>query len=146
VAVAIASAVHLSKDGGLSMGLQSRDFDSSIAGKNVALAVVFNPSNTLVIGGTSEGQGDTVDGVTDGIIRNSIEKDLARYPELRQKAAAIQRIVIVGDEPISPDNYAQDMVKCYLQGVKNEGWVKPHNLHIFETFLAQVTIYIAYGT
>jgi hypothetical protein len=80
------------------------------------------------------------------MIRDFIQKDLARYPELRAKAAAIQEIVIVTDESVSSSDYAQNMTQLYLKHMRRGGWESPEGLHIFETHLAQVTVYIAYGT
>ena len=110
--------------------------------KNVALAVVDNPSGTIVMDVSG---GGTSGGVTEKMVRDFIQKDLARYPELRGKAAAIQEIAIVTDESISSGNYAQDMTQAYVRRMGAGGWERPEGLHIFETHVAQVTVYVAYG-
>lgn len=115
----------------------------SLAGRNVALAVVDNPGGAIVMDMSG---GGTSGGVTEKMIRDFIQKDLARYPELRGKAAAIQEIAIVTDESISSANYAQDVTQAYLRHMGAGGWEKPEGLHIFETHVAQITVYIAYGT
>ena len=112
--------------------------------KNVALAVVINPGGTIVLDGSSGGAGSG-EGVSDNIVRDCIERDLTRYPELRAKAAAIDEIVIVSDEDVSSSDYAQDMMQCYVRRMEAGGWARPEGLHIFETFLGPVTVYIAYG-
>ena len=114
----------------------------SLAGRNVALAVFDNPSGAIVV----DMSGGAGGGVTEKMIRDFIQKDLARYPELRAKAAAIQEIVIVTDESVSSSDYAQNMTQLYLKHMRRGGWESPEGLHIFETHLAQVTVYIAYGT
>jgi len=114
-----------------------------LQGKNVALAVVDNPGGTIVIDMTGDG---APKGVTEKMIRDFIKQDIARYPELSSKAAAIEEIDIVTDENISSANYAQDMMQAYIKRMTIGGWEKPDGLHIFETHVAQVTVYIAYGT
>ena len=111
--------------------------------KNVALAVVVNPSGAMVIDATRAAPGT---GVSPAMVRDFIEKDLTRYPDLRPKAAAIEEIVILSNEPISSDNYAQDMTRCYVKHMLDHDWQHPEGLHIFETFLGPIVIYIAYGT
>jgi hypothetical protein len=107
----------------------------------VALAVVSNPQGGKMMDVSSGGSG-----VTEKMVRDFIEKDLGRYPEHRAKANAIKEIVILTDEPISSRTYSQDMTQCYLKHMNAGGWARPEGLHIFETHLAQVTVYIAYGT
>ena len=80
------------------------------------------------------------------MIRDFIQKDLARYPELRAKAAAVEEIIIVTNEKISSEDYAQDMLHCYVKHMESGGWAPPSGLHIFETLLGPVKVYIAYGT
>ena len=116
----------------------------SLSGKRVALAVVDNPSGAKIIGMSSGG--GVASGVTTKMVRDFIEEDLVRYPELHTHAVAIQDIVILTDEDISSANYAQDMTQCYLKHMGAGDWAKPEGLHIFETLIAQVTVYIAYGT
>lgn len=106
------------------------------------MAVVNNPHGTIVIGMSG---GSEVEGITERMVLDFIEKDLARYPALRTKAAAIQDILIVSDESISSGSYAQDMTQAYLRHMHARGWESPEGLHIFEIRLAQVTVYIAYG-
>ena len=113
--------------------------------KKVALAVVVNPQGVLVIDG-SKSSGATCSGVSESMVRGFIEKDVARYPELREKAAGIEEIVITGDENISMANYAQDMTKCYVKRMQAGGWAVPGGLHIFETIMASVKVFVAYGT
>ena len=114
----------------------------SLAGKNVALALVHNPGGTFILNAS----GDTVaGGVTEKMVRDFIRSDLARYPELRAKAAAVQEVVIVSDATVSFSDYAQDMTAAYLRYMNQGGWARPGGLHIFETILAQVRVYIAYG-
>ena len=113
-------------------------------GKNVALAVVDNPKGAIVLD-ASKGGDLTSDGVTPSMVRDFIEKDLARYPELRTKAASIEEVVVVSDESISSGNYAQDLMQCYVRRMRSGGWDSPKGLHIFETFLGSVRVYIAYG-
>ena len=87
---------------------------TSTGGKRVALAAVVNPQGALVIGMFDDSSGSG-SGITEKMVRDFIDKDLRRYPELRTKAAAIQEIVIVSDEPISSSAYAEDMTRCYLK-------------------------------
>jgi hypothetical protein len=109
-------------------------------GKNVALAVVMNPSGALIISG---GAGDSIN---EDSVRKWINQDLQRYPELRSKVAAIEKIVILNDEKISSADYAQGMTNCYLRQMAVNSWAQPEGLHIFEMLLGPVTVYIAYGT
>jgi hypothetical protein len=115
----------------------------SLAGRNVALAVVDNPGGAVILDMSG---GGAAGGVTEKMIRDFIQKDLARSPELRAHAAAIQGIAVVTDESISSSNYAQDMTQAYLKHMRQDGWARPGGLHIFETHVAHVTVYIAYGT
>ena len=111
--------------------------------RNVASAVVVNPGGAIVIdashGGIDSG------GVNESMVRDFIQKDLAKYPELRAKAAAIQDIVIQSDGNVSSADYAQDMMQRYVQNMNGKGWARPEGLHIFETFLGSVVVYVAYG-
>jgi len=43
-------------------------------------------------------------------------------------------------------NYAQDMTKCYVKRMQAGGWAVPGGLHIFETIMASVKVFVAYGT
>lgn len=112
--------------------------------RNVALAVVDNPGGAKILSVSQSG----IEGggsVTAGMVRDFIQKDLARYPELRAKAAAIQDVVILTDERISSANYAQDMMQCYVRHMNAGGWARPGGLHIFEMHLGPATVFIAYG-
>ena len=105
----------------------------------VIMPLVANPEGVAMLGG---GVGE---GVTEAMVRNCIEQDLARYPEHRAKAAAIQDILIVADESVSSDSYAQDITEAYSRHMRAGGWDEPDGLHIFETNLPLVTVYVAYG-
>jgi len=114
-------------------------------GKRVALAVVVNKAGVVVVSVAGDGTVDSSGDVTPAVVRDLIEKDLARYPELRSKAAAIDEIVILSDEAVSPSSYAQDMMQCYVRQMAAGGWAEPEGLHIFESFLGPVVVYTAYG-
>ena len=111
--------------------------------RNVALAVVVNPEGAIVINASHGGIDSRV--VNESMVRDFIHKDLARYPELRAQAAAIQDIVIQSDGSVSSSNYAQEMIQCYVRSMNANGWARPDGLHVFETFLGSVVVYVAYG-
>lgn len=114
-----------------------------LAGKQVALAVVVNPGNATIIG--MSGNEITSGGVSEQMIRDFINKDVKRFPDLQSNVDDIEEIMIVSDERISSENYAQDMARCYLKYMNSGDWASVGNLHVFETFIASVTVFIAYG-
>lgn len=116
----------------------------SLRRKNVALAVVMNPTNAVIIDAVGHGS-SAGSGMSAGMVRDFIVKDLKRYPDLCAAADAIEEIFISTDESISPSSYAQDMTRCYLKHMRAGGWAAPEGLHIFETFVGPVTVYVAYG-
>ena len=117
------------------------------AGKNVALAVVENSVGTVDVdlshGGAS---GGITGGVTKALVRDLIKDDASRNPKLRPKAAAIQDIAIATYEGISPTNYAHDMAQAYLRNMTAGQWRRATGLHVFQTHLGPITVYVAYAT
>ncbi len=114
-----------------------------LAGKRVALAVVANPGNAVIVG--MSGNEITSGRVNEQMIRDFINKDVKRFPDLQSKVDAIEEVMVVSDERISPENYAQDMARCYLKYMNSGDWASVGNLHVFETFIASVTVFIACG-
>lgn len=111
-------------------------------GKHGALAVVMNSTGVAIFAPGSS----TDDSINENMVRQWITQDLERYPELRAKATAIEEFVILSNETISPINYAEDIKNFYVTQMEANNWATPDGLHIFETFLGPVTVYIAYGT
>jgi len=124
------------------MPLFTRRRARGTSSKNVALAVIVNPQNAAIFNTAGGGAGE---GVSEDMVRDWIERDLTRYPEHRSKAAAIEDVVIVTDESVSSDNYAQDVADAYTRYMRAGGWAQPDGLHIVEMDLALATVYIAYG-
>lgn len=113
-------------------------------GKRVALAVVVNLGGAIVIDAAGRGGGSS-GGISTEMVRSFIDQDIDGNPHLRSKAAAIEEIVIMTDEKISSSAFDQDMAKCYLKHMRANGWACVGRLHVFETFIASVTVYVAYG-
>jgi hypothetical protein len=84
--------------------------------------------------------------IDENMVRQWITDDLERYPEHRPKAAAIDQIVILPHEDISPITYAEEIRNRYLAQMEANSWEAPEGLHIFEAVLGPgVTVYVAYG-
>jgi hypothetical protein len=116
----------------------------SLRGKCGAVAVVMNSAGVAVFDpGLSV---DEEDSVNEDMVRQWVNQDLERYPDLRAKAAAIEEIAILSNESISPTNLAEDMKNCYVAQMEANNWATPDGLHVFEAFLGPLTVYVAYGT
>jgi hypothetical protein len=80
-----------------------------------------------------------------GLVRKWIEQDLKRTPELRSRADAIEQFVVVADEHVAVETYAQDMASLYQRLAYTHQWRPVGRLHIFE-ILSVGRAYIAYPT
>jgi len=112
--------------------------------RRVALAVVVSAPDGYIIDGNTGDVGPAGQ-VTEDMVRTWIEQDLSRYPDLRSDAEAIQEIVSVSEPSIRPEDYAQEVSRCYLKHMLAKGWVAVTELHIFEKKIGPATVYVAYG-
>ena len=125
-------------------GLTGTAKRQDLAGRNVALAVVVNPTGALLIGESSDGA-DPTESVTQEMVMEFIDRDLDRHPQLCAKVDAIHDVVILTDQRISEEDYAEDMAQCYVRHMEAGEWAPADGLHIFERLVGPITVYVAYA-